>query len=602
MLVTGTVVLVLGVAFFVKYAFDNNWITETMRVGVGTLVGVLVWVAGLRLTASGYTVYGRVIAGGGLAMVYITAYAAHVLYELVSAAAAFVWMIGVSAVSAATADRQRSLGLALMAIVLAYFAPVLVGQGGSHLAFFAYELALAGLTLALTRRHGWPALGFASLYLALFTIGGWASRGYRPDLYVSTEIFFALTFVAFVAIVRAHTRSTPIAGIARFVLALLPVGFHLASLSVLYAHSVALLAYLVVATTIALAIPAVRASALLRLAVWAMVSLPFYSWLLEHTSSAWYIASLATAVGLYALHLITQFLTMSESGRPPNAEILLFHANGLSLFLFLYVVVDANAGSTARLAALLAVWNGVLALWHRERIVEIAGQALALSFALAATAISLQFVGPWVTVGWAAEGAAVIGVGLAMHRPFLRAGGFGLLAAAAFRLIAYQFFITLASHRPVLNMRVATAAFVIALLYGVAALYRRRSSSEAAERGPAMRVAIAAANAVTVLLMTAEIVSFWELQEGGLAVAFARQLSLSLAWAMYALGLIVLGFRRRSSLLRYLALSLFGITILKMFSVDLLELEGVYRIVGFVALGLMLLAASFLYQRSLARR
>jgi uncharacterized membrane protein len=38
-----------------------------------------------------------------------------------------------------------------------------------------------------------------------------------------------------------------------------------------------------------------------------------------------------------------------------------------------------------------------------------------------------------------------------------------------------------------------------------------------------------------------------------------------------------------------------------MFTVDLLELDGVYRISGFIALGLVLLAASFLYQRQRPR-
>ena len=77
----------------------------------------------------------------------------------------------------------------------------------------------------------------------------------------------------------------------------------------------------------------------------------------------------------------------------------------------------------------LAAWNGLLAFACRQRLAEGTAQALALAFALAATAIALAFAGPWVTVGWAAEGAAIIGVGLAMNRPFLRAGGAALLAS-----------------------------------------------------------------------------------------------------------------------------------------------------------------------------
>ncbi len=69
-----------------------------------------------------------------------------------------------------------------------------------------------------------------------------------------------------------------------------------------------------------------------------------------------------------------------------------------------------------------------------------------------------------------------------------------------------------------------------------------------------------------------------------------------MTWAAYGMGLIALGFNRRSPVLRYLALALFGITVVKLFAVDLLALDGIYRIVGFIVLGLVLLAASFLYQ------
>jgi uncharacterized membrane protein len=162
--------------------------------------------------------------------------------------------------------------------------------------------------------------------------------------------------------------------------------------------------------------------------------------------------------------------------------------------------------------------------------------------------------------------------------------------------------VTIASHRPIINSRVGAAAFIVALLYGVAGLYRRYAHAPLRETRVAIAASTVAANALTVLLMTAEIRSFWELREKQLTVEFSRLLSVSLAWAGYAAALILLGFRRRSATLRYLALTLFGLTVAKMFAIDLLSLDGVYRIAGFIGLGLTLLGASFLYQRSVATR
>ncbi|HXG59040.1 MAG TPA: DUF2339 domain-containing protein, partial [Thermoanaerobaculia bacterium] len=75
-----------------------------------------------------------------------------------------------------------------------------------------------------------------------------------------------------------------------------------------------------------------------------------------------------------------------------------------------------------------------------------------------------------------------------------------------------------------------------------------------------------------------------------------RDFSWSALWMAYASVLIAIGFARSSPFLRWLALSLFGVTIAKVFLYDLSELERVYRILSFLVLGALLLAVSFAYQ------
>ncbi|HEX8184551.1 MAG TPA: DUF2339 domain-containing protein, partial [Blastocatellia bacterium] len=57
------------------------------------------------------------------------------------------------------------------------------------------------------------------------------------------------------------------------------------------------------------------------------------------------------------------------------------------------------------------------------------------------------------------------------------------------------------------------------------------------------------------------------------------------------------GIVRRNRMLRMMALGLLGLTIIKVFLLDLSSLEKIYRIVSFIVLGAILLAVSFLYQR-----
>jgi len=73
--------------------------------------------------------------------------------------------------------------------------------------------------------------------------------------------------------------------------------------------------------------------------------------------------------------------------------------------------------------------------------------------------------------------------------------------------------------------------------------------------------------------------------------------SLSVAWGVYGIALIVVGIVRRYAPIRYLAIALLALTISKLFLVDLATLGGIYRIIGFIGLGVFLLLGAWLYQR-----
>lgn len=601
MLIVGTLVFVLGVAFFVKYAFDNHWINERARVAIGTAAGIAAWIAGLRFASAGYQVYGRILSGGGLGIVYMAAYAASALYAIVPPAFAFAWMAFASAVTTVTADRQRSVGLASTAIVLAYAAPFLVGSDADrHVLLFVFDAMLASTTLVLVRRHGWPAIGPTAFWLTWTTFALWWARYYTPTWYPSTELYLTAVTAVFVAMRREYRRRGTVGApaLAALVLAIAPVAYYATSVAVLYDHSLWLLVFFIAFT--AAAIGFTREVSGARLAIWAAVALPFFTWAGNHVMTAWYVATMVTAAAIYVLHLAAQFSHLQQANdAPPDAEIVLFHANGLGLFALTYLAVTWHSGSTASLALLLAVWHGLLAGVARRRIAVLMPHALALAFAFTAVAIAIRLSGPWMTVAWAAEGFAVTWIGLRLRQRKLRAGGAVLMALAVERLVAVQFGRTLVTFIPLLNSRTAAGLFIVGLMYGIAALYNRTEPGR--ERHETMTAWIVAAHLLTIGLMTADINSYWRLRDADVRASFARELSVSLAWGTYAMAVMALGFRRGSPRLRYLALGLFGATVGKMFLVDLLELGGIYRITGFVVLGLVLLAASFLYQRPRAR-
>ncbi|HEY8133755.1 MAG TPA: DUF2339 domain-containing protein, partial [Thermoanaerobaculia bacterium] len=71
----------------------------------------------------------------------------------------------------------------------------------------------------------------------------------------------------------------------------------------------------------------------------------------------------------------------------------------------------------------------------------------------------------------------------------------------------------------------------------------------------------------------------------------------SALWMLYGAALMIVGFRRRNAFLRWLALILIGLTVAKVFLYDLSALVRIYRVLSFLALGVLLLAISFVYQK-----
>jgi len=108
---------------------------------------------------------------------------------------------------------------------------------------------------------------------------------------------------------------------------------------------------------------------------------------------------------------------------------------------------------------------------------------------------------------------------------------------------------------------------------------------------------------VVLVCFTLEAMDFWDARahrwfpNEELHAWYARHATLSVGYALYALGLLAAGIRRRAKLLRVMALVLLGGTLAKVMLLDLSRLEALWRILSFLGLGLLLLAASFLYYK-----
>jgi uncharacterized membrane protein len=492
----GILALLFAVTFFLKYAFDNNWVGPRGRVGIGILLGAALYPWSQRLLNNGYQYFSEGIAALGAATLYLSLWAGWHYYAIFPQSTAFALMIVVTVATFAVAVGRNSERIALLAQIGGLITPLLVSTGENHeVALFTYLAILGAATLGLAWVRTWKWLLPLQFAATLVFFWGWYNEFYgEPELAV-TILFATVFFLLFAAIpaVRSWREGE---------LSELDIG-------------------IVVANAISFPMA-------LREMLW-----PGYRWTLT-------IAILALA----AAHVGAERL-LPDDGR--NAK---------------------------------------------TRVARILYGGLALTFAT--LAIPIRCEGKWISIAWVVEGAVLIWSGLRTKLPMMRWAGFLLFAIVTGRLAVIE----IPADTFILNARFAT--FIIAVACFFAACYFA-SESEDEVGAEETSMYLATAIAANVLLIAALSLEIWDvfgrMPSLGIDRAHAQQLALSSLWLVYALALLAAGTWKKSAVIRWQALTLLGVVIVKVFVFDLSFLEKFYRIVSFSLLGLALMLISFYYQR-----
>jgi len=123
----------------------------------------------------------------------------------------------------------------------------------------------------------------------------------------------------------------------------------------------------------------------------------------------------------------------------------------------------------------------------------------------------------------------------------------------------------------------------------------RESEPDAFELAPGRVLSALAAMAVLYLGSIA-IVDTWGVAADGGQIQ-TGQVLLSAFWALTGFGTLVYGLLRNVPSLRRAGLALLVVAIAKVFTYDLSQLTAIHRVLSLIALGLLLLAGAFAYQR-----
>jgi len=237
---------------------------------------------------------------------------------------------------------------------------------------------------------------------------------------------------------------------------------------------------------------------------------------------------------------------------------------------------------------------------------------LALAIGFITIAIPIRLDGHWITIGWLMEAAVLIWLSDRIRSSFLSLFAVGALALGVFRLLAFDNF---NAQTLIFNARLGTYAVAIAVL-AATAYFGKKRGDELGLRGAG--VAVVVLNILALVALSREVSDYYSRQlvaarptyhagrytpydpayaYNTRSIRIAEDFTYSALWMAYGAMLMIVGFWRRSSFVRWQALALIAFTIGKVFVYDVSQLDRGYRIVSFIVLGILLLAISFVYQR-----
>jgi uncharacterized membrane protein len=211
----GIIAMLIGVSYFLKFAFENNWIGPAGRSVIGLLAGIGLVIWSERFRARHYAAFSYSLKAVGIGTLYLSLWGAFQVYHLIPSAAAFLAMVVVTAATVALALSQDAELLASFALIGGFSTPVLLSTGQNHeVILFSYVCLLDIAILAMAVVKPWRRLLWGSFAGTILLYAGWYSDYYSLDQRGLT-VFFAALFAAIFAVIPLATRyerSTRFAG------------------------------------------------------------------------------------------------------------------------------------------------------------------------------------------------------------------------------------------------------------------------------------------------------------------------------------------------------------------------------------------------------
>lgn len=618
--IIGSIALAIGAAFFLRLAIDNDWIGETGRVVLGFFGGLVLLGLG-EYTAKRVPRWSQPVTGGGVTVLYLSIYAAFGFYALISPIAALAVLLVVVSLASLLAIRYDSTIIALMSIVGAFLTPVLLGSDLSDRQFvlLGYILVIDLGILAVSTFRNWRWFTLIGLVGTYSLFGAWVT-GIPDDELILAQIGVSGAFLIFAGATTlfhvAWRRAAEPFDLA--LMTLNAVGYYTITFGLLWADYEAWFG--IISLCLALFYGAVGLLALNRSGTPAVIGIYTFAiallfltlavplqlkgnwitiaWAVEGAILVWVgFATQSYRVRLFALGVLAvavfRLLTLDTFADGilnfdpvfdpvANERFPTFVISILAFYIaaFLY---RRGRGSTVAVErdtfSVLLVTANVLTLWILTAEIFSFYERRSLETAIYESQEVIRNARiSTITATWALYAMGLLAVAFRQRSMVLRGVGVALVTLVTAKSVLYDTFITSDPRTSdAIGMHyafVAAIAVFIMLLFSAFITMRHRDQLLPFEQ-PLYSIFIVGANIVGIWTLSAEFFSFFQHRALSAAIFDQQQAAhnalistLTITWAIYAAGLVAVGFRKGIAELRFLGIGLAGVAATKFILFD----------------------------------
>lgn len=211
----GGIALALGGFFLVKYSIDNNLLSPGIRVSLGGLLGTVLliaarWIREKQTISDGIRI-AQSLSGAGIAILYISVFAAASLYQLIPV---FMGLGGMAVITgvAVILSLRHGMPIALLGLVGGFLTPALLSYHSdipTPVLFLYLYIIFSGL-MAVIKQRKWWGLSIPALIGAFLWVGSWIFSSFTPDDTIWIGLFLmAVSATIVIASRKEYEESAP---------------------------------------------------------------------------------------------------------------------------------------------------------------------------------------------------------------------------------------------------------------------------------------------------------------------------------------------------------------------------------------------------------